>query len=111
MNRTNTLLLRTPEGVVFSQHLAGPMARFLAWLVDVLIQMTISIAILMLLGFIGVVSMDIAQALSVLAVFVISIGYSIFFEWRWRGQSPGKRVARLRVVDAQGLRLKFSQIV
>jgi len=111
MNKTNSMQIRTPEGVVFSQQLAGPMARFLAWLVDVLIQWTISIAILMVLAIFGVVSVDIAQALSVLAVFVISIGYSIFFEWRWRGQSPGKRVVRLRVMDAQGLRLKFSQIV
>ena len=111
MNKTNTLQIRTPEGVVFSQQLAGPMARFLAWLVDVLIQWMFSIAVLMVLAIFGVVSMDIAQALSLLAVFVISIGYSIFFEWLWRGQSPGKRVARLRVVDAQGLRLKFSQIV
>ena len=31
MTRTNSLLIRTPEGVVFSQTLAGPVARFLAW--------------------------------------------------------------------------------
>jgi hypothetical protein len=39
------------------------------------------------------------------------LGYSIYCEWFWRGQSLGKRMMRLRVVDAQGLRLKFSQIV
>jgi hypothetical protein len=32
-------------------------------------------------------------------------------EWRWRGQTIGKRVLRLRVVDAQGLRLHFTQVV
>jgi hypothetical protein len=31
-------------------------------------------------------------------------------EWFWRGQTLGKRVLRLRVVDEQGLRLRFSQI-
>jgi len=32
-------------------------------------------------------------------------------EWFWRGQTLGKRLLRLRVMDAQGLRLQFSQIV
>src|SRR5205823_636692 len=30
--------------------------------------------------------------------------------WRWRGQTLGKRLLGLRVVDAQGLRLQFPQI-
>ena len=34
MSKTSTLLIRTPEGIVFSQLLAGPMSRFLAWLID-----------------------------------------------------------------------------
>ena len=28
MSKTNTLLIRTPEGIVFSQELAGPLSRF-----------------------------------------------------------------------------------
>jgi hypothetical protein len=42
---------------------------------------------------------------------VIGIGYGILFEWLWRGQTLGKKLLRLRVVDAGGLRLQFSQIV
>ena len=34
----------------------------------------------------------------------------IVLEWRWRGQTLGKRVFGLRVVDVHGLRLQFSQI-
>ena len=34
-----------------------------------------------------------------------------FCEWRWRGQTIGKRLLRLRVVDAEGMRLQFNQIV
>ena len=30
------LRIRTPEGIVFSQLLAGPVTRFLAWFVDLL---------------------------------------------------------------------------
>ena len=46
-----------------------------------------------------------------LSYFVVSIGYPIATEWYWRGQTLGKRLLRLRVMDAQGLRLQFSQIV
>jgi hypothetical protein len=42
---------------------------------------------------------------------VVSIGYGIFFEWAWRGQTIGKRLFRLRVADVEGMRLQFNQIV
>jgi RDD family len=32
-------------------------------------------------------------------------------EWAWRGQTVGKRLFRLRVVDAESRRLQFNQIV
>jgi hypothetical protein len=42
---------------------------------------------------------------------VFSIGYAITLEWLWRGQTLGKRLFGLRVVDAHGMRLTFSQVV
>jgi hypothetical protein len=42
--------------------------------------------------------------------FLVWIGYGILFEWLWRGQTPGKRLFHLRVMEVQGLRLQFSQI-
>jgi len=63
------------------------------------------------LGFLGLISFDFARAFTVLAYFVIQIGYGIVMEWFWRGQTLGKRLLRLRVIDSQGLRLQFSQIV
>ncbi len=109
--RTATLQIRTPEGVRFSQLLAGPVTRFLAWFVDALCIL----AIVMLVGqasfLLVIVSPDFAGAFHTLAYFVISIGYGIFCEWRYRGQTIGKRLLRLRVVDAEGLRLQFHQVV
>ena len=32
-------------------------------------------------------------------------------EWLWQGQTIGKRLLRLRVVDAEGMRLQFHQVV
>jgi hypothetical protein len=55
--------------------------------------------------------MDFANAVMYVMMFVINIGYGIVLEWFWRGQTLGKYVMRLRVIDEQGLRLQFSQIV
>jgi uncharacterized RDD family membrane protein YckC len=108
--RTNTLLIRTPEGIVFSLFLAGPVTRFLAWTVDLACISALCSLVGTLLGFLGIVGADFARAAAVLAYFVIQIGYGIVLEWFWRGQTIGKRLLRLRVMDAQGLRLQFSQV-
>jgi len=52
-----------------------------------------------------------ARAIATVVYFIVSIGYGMAAEWYWRGQTVGKRLLRLRVMDAQGLRLQFSQIV
>ena len=110
-NKTSTLLVQTPEGIVFSLLLAGPVTRFLAWAVDMMCIGAVSSAVGTLLGFFGLLSPDFARSIIVLAYFLIPISYGIVLEWFWRGQTLGKRLLRLRVMDAQGLRLQFSQIV
>ena len=109
--KTNNLTIRTPEGILFSLRLSGPISRFLAWIVDLAVIAAISGIVRSLLGILGFVSVDFAMAASILAYFVVSIGYGIVMEWHWRGQTLGKRLFNLRVMDEQGLRLRFSQIV
>lgn len=111
MSRPNTLQLRTPEGVVFSQQLAGPMTRFLAWFIDVVLLLVFVYAVSIVLNLLAIVSFGLAQTIGLLLMFVFTLGYGIVLEWRWRGQTVGKRVLRLRVVDVHGLRLKFGQVV
>jgi len=111
MSKTSTLLIRTPEGVIFSQLLAGPVSRFMAWLVDAAIVSAVSMILGILIVLFSVVSVGAGQAIGLLLLFALSVGYSIYFEWVWRGQTLGKRMLRLRVMDAHGLRLKFSQVV
>ena len=110
MTRTNTLLIKTPEGVVFSQTLAGPVTRFLAWMIDFMCASVLLIALNIIVAFTSIVSPELGSALSIIFYFVISIGYALTLEWLWRGQTLGKRMLRLRVVDAHGLRLQFSQV-
>ena len=106
-----TLRIKTPEGVVFTLQLAGPIPRFLGWSVDMLAIAVLSSVINSILGVVGAISQDLAMAAGVLGAFLISIGYGITMEWYWQGQTLGKKLLRLRVLDIQGLHLQFSQVV
>ena len=109
--KTSALNIRTPEGIVFSQVLAGPVTRFLACCVDQLCIQAVLTVLGVLIAAVDVVSSSFAIAFYVIGYFVVSIGYGIFFEWAWRGQTIGKRLFRLRVMDVEGMRLQFNQIV
>lgn len=109
--KTSTLIIRTPEGIVFSQMLAGPVTRFFAWLIDQLCIQAAMTLVGVLFSLLGVLNFNFATAFAVITYFVVSIGYGIFLEWTWRGQTVGKKLFRLRVVDVEGMRLQFNQIV
>ena len=105
-----SLTIATPEGVVFSYHLATPVSRGLAWIIDAFAIGGMTYFLSRIVNIAGFLSPDVAGFLSVVLYFVSSGGYGIFLEWRWRGQTLGKRVFGLRVIDAHGLRLQFPQI-
>jgi uncharacterized RDD family membrane protein YckC len=108
--RRQRIEIVTPEGVHFGLPLAGPVARLLAWSLDALLIGAGMSAASQALSFVRAISSDWYAAALTIAYFVVSIGYGIFFEWRWGGQTPGKRLMLLRVVDAEGLHLAFHQI-
>ncbi len=109
--RERTLVIRTSEGIDFSMMLAGPVTRALAWIIDLFCILVLSSFTGKFLSILSVISDDLSKALYLLCFFVISIGYGIVTEWYWRGQTVGKRLLHLAVVDVQGLRLQFSQIL
>jgi uncharacterized RDD family membrane protein YckC len=109
--KTASLQFRTPEGIVFSQLLAGPMTRFLAWVIDLACIFVMLGTLSSLVIALSLLSPNLGAAAGTLGYFFISIGYGIACEWLWRGQTVGKRLFRLRVVDGEGLRLQFNQIV
>lgn len=103
--------IETPEGIAFSLPLASTSARSLAWAIDVCAITALASSIGKLTQALGAVSPDAAAAAYVIAYFLCSMGYAMVLEWHWRGQTIGKRLMGLRVVDAEGLRLQFSQVV
>ncbi|MBA2447828.1 MAG: RDD family protein [Chloroflexi bacterium] len=110
--------LSTPEQVELGYEVAGLGSRFVAALIDVLIQMVVMLALFLaaLLG--GVLTLAavgrrvsggaqseavfLLLAVMVLVLFVVIWGYYIFFEMVWNGQTPGKRRLGIRVLTTGG---------
>lgn len=109
--RTAELRLRTPEGVTFALRLASPLLRMVALLVDWMVVTAAWGVVAFLIKVLEILSPDLAGGVALVSFFLWSQGYRIVTEWMWRGQTVGKRMLKLRVVDAQGLRLTLAQIV
>jgi uncharacterized RDD family membrane protein YckC len=105
------LRLRTPEGVTFTLRLASPVLRLVAHLIDWMVVAAAWGLATTGLSLLKVVSADLFGAVSIVGYFVLSQGYRIYGEYRWRGQPLGKRVMKLRVIDGRGLRLTLAQVV
>src|SRR5882724_10641992 len=103
MTGRGTILIRTPEGIEFRLPLAGISSRMLAFAVDLCAIMAAGTALEKALAPLRVISEDVSAALYVILYFVISMLYGILTEWLWRGQTIGKRLLGLRVVDSSGL--------
>ena len=67
-SRTNTLIIKTPEGIEFSLQLAGPITRFLAWAVDLGTIIAIISILNVIFGILGILSRDL-QWRPILSVF------------------------------------------
>jgi uncharacterized RDD family membrane protein YckC len=91
----------TPEHVPIRLFPAGLGARFLALMADSAIVMGCSSVVASVLM--------LSPGLSTVVLFVFQWGYHMYFEVRHRGQSPGKRICGLRVVDSRGLPITFQQ--
>lgn len=109
--RTQLWRVRTPEGVAFSFRLASPALRGVALTIDLCVLSATWSVVSIFIRLLHVLSADIAGMAAMILYFLLSQGYRIGAEWLWRGQTLGKRVMRLRVVDEQGFRLTFAQVV
>ncbi|WP_223635250.1 RDD family protein [Corallococcus sp. EGB] len=105
LDGTHTVL--TPEYVEFRFTLAGVYARFLAWLLDALIVGLATSVVLMALQLGMSAFPGFASALSIVVYFLVDWGYAITLETAWAGQTVGKRVMSLRVIQESGVRIGF----
>jgi uncharacterized RDD family membrane protein YckC len=101
--------IRTPENVVFEFELAGVASRAAAWGIDVLAMGALLSVATLLASLFGLVLAGFAKALYVVLAFAIQWGYGALLEWRWHGQTLGKRVVGMRVLSSQGMPITFGQ--
>jgi uncharacterized RDD family membrane protein YckC len=110
-----TLIIETPERVPLAFALASIGNRFLAVAIDHFIQyFSIFIIAWAFLSMTGINTQDAPAesvlqempkwtiAILILILFALFSGYFIFFEWLWNGQTPGKRLLKLRVIREDG---------
>lgn len=92
----------TPEGVPIRVELADHGARAGALLIDLLIVFVALIVATLLFSLLIPVAGGVGLALFAIFSFLLRCPFFMAFELRWRGQTPGKRVFKLRVVDRHG---------
>jgi uncharacterized RDD family membrane protein YckC len=103
------LSIETPELVAIDMPVAGIGSRFVALLVDYLIWL---IAIVVVIFIVSLVDPSLstfsklgekwATALFIFIPFLLYWGYFTLFEAFWNGRTPGKRLAKIRVIQRSG---------
>lgn len=110
------LIIETPERVPLQFALASIGNRFLACAVDHSIQFLVIILLVWALiaatsyNALSQLSNDLPRwvvAILIIAFFLVIAGYFVFFEWLWHGQTPGKRLLKLRVIREDGRPINF----
>jgi uncharacterized RDD family membrane protein YckC len=106
---TAELTIATPEGVLFRLPLAGPASRLCAMLLDIAIVLGAVNGIGLLVYWIFAKTPGFGVMVITLAEFAIGFVYGALFEGFWNGQTIGKRLFHLRVIDQAGLPLRIEQ--
>jgi uncharacterized RDD family membrane protein YckC len=99
----------TSEKVPFTYQVAGLGSRFLAALADLGVLL-----VLLIIGALAGSALELARpglgtAFIALWLFCLMFGYFLLFEWLWLGQTPGKRLLNIRVIQWRGTRVGFAQ--
>jgi len=100
------IAITTPEGVRLELAVVGVGSRFVARLLDTLIQVGLIIALAIVAAALSGESGFVTAIIWVLSTAVL-FAYDIVLELAMGGQTPGKRAAGIRVVDRQGRPVGF----
>jgi len=106
---TAELTISTAEGVAFRLPLAGPAARLYAVLLDTAIVLAAVNGLGWLVYIIFANAPGFGIMVITLAEFAIGFAYAALLEGFWSGQTIGKRLFHLRVIDQAGFPLRIEQ--
>jgi uncharacterized RDD family membrane protein YckC len=109
----NRLEIVTPENIAFEYRIAGPFWRLPAYLIDLLIVLVLEIVIGLACMFaFGMAQMaGLGVMFGLIFWFVASWFYGGLFEALWNGQTPGKKLLGLRVVQLDGRPINALQAI
>lgn len=108
---SDRFVVETPENIRFGYDIADIGSRFLAVLIDTLIQGVLYVILFFTMAVLvsQLTRLDLPDWLNdafgifaVVALFLIQFGYFMFFEIILNGQTPGKRLFGLRVIKDNG---------
>ncbi len=110
MDSFDQLKIDTPEQIALELPLAGIGSRFLAIAIDTLIQAALYLITAIVFFIILPTGSSmfmflprmVGPALAIFILFAIYWGYFAAFETLWKGQTPGKRYAGIRVIKESG---------
>ncbi len=103
--------IETPERVRFRYVPAESAARAGAFLLDLLLQAGLALAVvLLLIGLELFTDPGPFAAFALMTLFVVQWGYGAFFEARTGGRTPGKSAMKIRVVRSDGLPLDLRSV-
>ncbi len=109
MDSMDQLQIDTPEQIALELPLAGIGSRFLALVIDTLIQFIIYFIGMIVFALVTVgsygfswIPKSMGIAFFVILVFCVYWGYFALFEAFWKGQTPGKKYAGIRVIKDSG---------
>ena len=90
--------IETPEGISLRLRAAGALPRAQAWMLDALLRLGVFLLAMIPLSLLGVGG----NGLAMLLMFGLMWAYSVMCEVWMNGQTVGKRMLGLRVVNADG---------
>jgi uncharacterized RDD family membrane protein YckC len=101
----------TPEGIPLRFTLARAGDRAAAFALDSLLQVLVIVAVSIGVQLATGGNQTVLTALIVVLSFLLANFYFAFFEVRWQGSTPGKRMVGIRVIDARGGQLETSAVL
>ena len=107
----NRYSVQTDLGIDFSIYPATPISRMIAVVIDFCIISTLVSFLQSVFFFFSLLSADLFQASLIIAYFSLSLFYPVLCEWRYNGQTIGKKIMKIRVIDDMGGVLEWNQIL
>lgn len=111
IHNSNKIEIETDDAVSFCLTLASPISRALAMAIDLAVLLVIQMIINMALFLPFLFLLEFMVAIATVLFFVTNFGYFMLLEYAWKGQTIGKRILKLQVMDAHIQKLTGHQIL